>query len=103
VLDVRGTDEFKGPLGHIMGALNIPVDELSRRIGELSALKGSRVVAVCKTDKRSASAAALLREAGFDTDVLRGGMEAWNKAFLPVERDASEKNPEHELRQSRRL
>jgi uncharacterized membrane protein YdjX (TVP38/TMEM64 family)/rhodanese-related sulfurtransferase len=103
VLDVRGTDEFNGPLGHIMGALNIPVDELSRRIGELSALKGGRVVAVCKTDKRSASAAAVLREAGIDADVLRGGMEAWNKAFLPVERDASEKNPDHELRQSRRL
>ena len=71
--------------------------------GELSPVKGGRAVAVCKTDKRSASAAVVLREAGFDADVLRGGMEAWNKAFLPVERDASEKNADHELRQSRSL
>jgi uncharacterized membrane protein YdjX (TVP38/TMEM64 family)/rhodanese-related sulfurtransferase len=103
VLDVRGTDEFNGPLGHIRGALNIPIDELLHRIGELSGVKGGRVVAVCKTDKRSASAAAVLRKAGFEVDVLRGGMEAWNKAFLPVERDASEKNPDHELLQSRRI
>jgi uncharacterized membrane protein YdjX (TVP38/TMEM64 family)/rhodanese-related sulfurtransferase len=89
VLDVRGRDEFNGPLGHIRGALNIPVDELSDRIGELSAVKGSRVVAVCKTDKRSASAAAVLRGAGFDVEVLRGGMEAWNKALLPVDRNAN--------------
>jgi uncharacterized membrane protein YdjX (TVP38/TMEM64 family)/rhodanese-related sulfurtransferase len=90
VLDVRGEDEFNGPLGHIRGALNIPVDELSDRIGELSSIKSGRVVAVCKTDRRSASASAVLRDAGFDVDVLRGGMEAWNKALMPVERNALE-------------
>jgi uncharacterized membrane protein YdjX (TVP38/TMEM64 family)/rhodanese-related sulfurtransferase len=88
VLDVRGKDEFIGALGHIRGAVNIPVGELSGRIGELGGFRDARVVTVCRTDKRSASAAALLREAGFHPDVLRGGMEAWNKALLPVERDA---------------
>jgi rhodanese-related sulfurtransferase len=86
VLDVRGGDEFFGPLGHIRSALNIPLDQLSNRIGELDAVRSNRVVAVCRTDKRSTSAAAMLREAGFDIHVLRGGMEAWNKALLPIER-----------------
>jgi uncharacterized membrane protein YdjX (TVP38/TMEM64 family)/rhodanese-related sulfurtransferase len=90
VLDVRGTDEFIGPLGHIKGAVNVPVDELPDRIGEFGGFKDARVVTVCRTDKRSASAAALLREAGFDTDVLRGGMEAWNKALLPVDRNTGD-------------
>jgi rhodanese-related sulfurtransferase len=89
VLDVRGEDEFNGPLGHIRGALNIPMNEISDRFGELGAAKGVRVVAVCRTDKRSASAAAVLRDAGFNTEVLRGGMEAWNRALLDVERNAS--------------
>jgi rhodanese-related sulfurtransferase len=88
VLDVRGEDEFIGPLGHIKGAVNISVNELPERLGELGRFRDARLVTVCRTDKRSASAAAVLREAGFDTDVLRGGMEAWNKALLPIERNA---------------
>jgi uncharacterized membrane protein YdjX (TVP38/TMEM64 family)/rhodanese-related sulfurtransferase len=85
VLDVRGEDEFNGPLGHIRSALNIPLSEISNRIGELGAVRGARVVTVCRTDKRSASAATLLRDAGFEIEVLRGGMEAWNQALLDVE------------------
>jgi rhodanese-related sulfurtransferase len=85
---LRSEDEFNGPLGHIRGALNIPVDELSNRVHELSTVKSDRVVAVCRTDRRSASAATVLREAGFDVDVLRGGMEDWNRARMHVERNA---------------
>jgi len=65
VVDVRRPDEFNGPLGHIAAASNVPVDELPERLGNLSDLKGSPLVVVCRTDKRSASAAALLRDAGF--------------------------------------
>jgi uncharacterized membrane protein YdjX (TVP38/TMEM64 family)/rhodanese-related sulfurtransferase len=88
VLDVRSDAEFNGPLGHIREAVNIPVDELTDRVGELRPLTGARVVTVCRTDRRSASAAAVLRQAGFDTEVLRGGMEAWSQARMPVERTA---------------
>ncbi len=87
VLDVRGEDEFNGPLGHIKGALNLPINELPGRLGELAALGGRRIVAVCRTDKRSASAVSLLRDAGLDAEVLRGGMEAWNRASHDVERN----------------
>jgi uncharacterized membrane protein YdjX (TVP38/TMEM64 family)/rhodanese-related sulfurtransferase len=86
VIDVRGPDEFKGPLGHIAGARNLPVGELPARLMEINALKDKSVILVCRTDKRSAHAAALLRDAGFrDVRVLRGGMERWNRDGLPVE------------------
>jgi uncharacterized membrane protein YdjX (TVP38/TMEM64 family)/rhodanese-related sulfurtransferase len=85
VVDVRGPDEFAGPLGHIREARNIPVGELPQRLHELGLLRNKRVVLVCHTDKRSAKAAAILSEAGFqDVLVLRGGMLRWNEAGLPV-------------------
>lgn len=86
VIDVRGPDEFTGPLGHIGAALNIPVAELPSRLIKINALKNQPVILVCRTDKRSANAAVLLRDAGFgDVQVLRGGMERWNQNGLPVE------------------
>jgi uncharacterized membrane protein YdjX (TVP38/TMEM64 family)/rhodanese-related sulfurtransferase len=86
IVDVRGPDEFRGPLGHIPVASNVPVGELPRRMSELSELKASPLVVVCRTDKRSANAAGLLRDAGFrDVQVLRGGMERWNRQGLPVD------------------
>jgi rhodanese-related sulfurtransferase len=87
IVDVRGPDEYHGPLGHVADALNLPVGELPNRLTEINALKDKPVILVCRTDKRSANAAALLRESGFrDVHVLRGGMEQWNENGLPVER-----------------
>jgi uncharacterized membrane protein YdjX (TVP38/TMEM64 family)/rhodanese-related sulfurtransferase len=85
VIDVRGPDEFSGPLGHIPQARNFPLPELPRRIAELALLIETPVVLVCQTDRRSAKAAALLGSAGFrDVLVLRGGMVGWNEAGYPV-------------------
>lgn len=88
VIDVRGPDEFAGPLGHIADASNMPMGELPQRLMEIDALKDRPVILVCRTDKRSATAATLLRDAGFrDVGVLRGGMEQWNRKRLPIDRD----------------
>lgn len=77
IVDVRGPDEFDGPLGHIDGALNIPLAALAARAGDL-AHAGCPIVLVCLTDKRSSQAAAELIDAGAcDVAVLRGGMRAW--------------------------
>jgi uncharacterized membrane protein YdjX (TVP38/TMEM64 family)/rhodanese-related sulfurtransferase len=91
VIDVRGPDEFTGPLGHIADASNMPLGDLSKRLVEIDALKERAVILVCRTDKRSATAATLLRDAGFrDVRVLRGGMEQWNQKALPIERHAAQ-------------
>jgi len=94
VIDVRGPDEFTGPLGHIAAAANLPVGELPQRLPEIDALKNRPVILVCRTDKRSSAAARLLCDAGFrDVAVLRGGMEAWNRKALPADHPAGPDPP----------
>jgi uncharacterized membrane protein YdjX (TVP38/TMEM64 family)/rhodanese-related sulfurtransferase len=86
VVDVRGADEFTGSLGHIAGARNIPVAELNQRLPELVGLEHRPIVLVCRTDKRSGTAARTLHAAGFaQVGVLRQGMEQWKASGLPVQ------------------
>jgi rhodanese-related sulfurtransferase len=81
VIDVRGSDEFTGPLGHIASSRHIPVAELNGRLAGLAGLEPTPIILVCRTDKRSAIAARTLRAAGFtQVSVLRSGMEQWNAA-----------------------
>ncbi|HXP05868.1 MAG TPA: rhodanese-like domain-containing protein [Stellaceae bacterium] len=84
ILDVREEDEFSGPLGHIEGAVLIPLGELAARAEELA--KDQPIVAVCRAGSRSAQATVILQQAGF-TDVanLNGGMLRWRAEGYPVE------------------
>jgi rhodanese-related sulfurtransferase len=83
VIDVRGADEFTGPLGHIDGALNVPLPKLAAHVPEFVG-QARPLVLVCKTDRRSAAGAGQLRAAGAaDVAVLRGGMERWRALGLP--------------------
>ncbi len=87
VLDVRSAQDFVGEQGHIDGAVNIPLEELPRRMDEIGAYLEQPVAIVCRTDRRSAKAALLLTEQGFaDVHVVRGGMTKWIEAGLPVTR-----------------
>jgi uncharacterized membrane protein YdjX (TVP38/TMEM64 family) len=40
LIDVRSAEEFRGPLGHIASATNMPIGELPRRLTELRKIKG---------------------------------------------------------------
>jgi len=87
VLDVRTAADFVGEQGHIDGAVNIPVEELQQRMGELGDHLEHPIAIVCRTDRRSARAALLLTEEGFaEVHVVRGGMTKWIEAGLPVVR-----------------
>ena len=84
ILDVREPDEFTGPLGHIRGAVLIPLGELAERAGELS--KDRPVVAVCRAGGRSAQATIILQQAGFkEVANLTGGMLRWRAEGHAVE------------------
>ena len=48
ILDVRGPDEFVGALGHIPGAVNIPVGDIASRLIEIKALGNKPVIIVCQ-------------------------------------------------------
>lgn len=84
VVDVRGDDEFHGPLGHIAGAKLLPLPDLEARLGELPTNRA--LLIVCRSGARSARACARLDDAGYAPLLnLTGGMIAWNEEGLPVE------------------
>jgi rhodanese-related sulfurtransferase len=86
VLDVRPEDEFAA--GHLPGALNIPIAELERRLGELPA--GREVIAYCRGPYcvLSFEAVSALRARGYLARRLEDGFPEWKAASLPVERVA---------------
>lgn len=87
VLDVREPEEFTGELGHIEGALLVPLDALASRLPKLAGYTDREVVLVCRAGARSATAGAILAAAGFRRALnLTGGMLAWTAAGLPVQR-----------------
>ncbi len=87
VLDVREPEEFVGDLGHIEGALLVPLDALERRLPKLAGYHDHEILVVCRAGARSATATAILRRAGFErVQNLAGGMLAWNRVGLPVQR-----------------
>ena len=86
VINVRSSEEFAGPLGHIAGAVNIPVDLLLANTGLAGSFGDRAIVLVCRTDRRSAKVADALHAGGYQRlAVLRGGMESWNATGLPVD------------------
>lgn len=85
LLDVRTADEFAD--GHIPGAENIDVFDNNFVDIATKALDPSRPVAVyCRSGKRSADAATLLSEKGYDVTNLEGGILAWIRQDKPVEK-----------------
>ncbi len=81
VLDVRAPGEWSA--ARIAGSLNIPLDRLSGRTGEIPS--GRPIVVHCQGGYRSAVAAGLLERAGIKpVSDLVGGIAAWQAAGLPV-------------------
>ena len=83
VLDVRPEDEFA--LGHLPGALNIPLAELERRLTELP--PDREVIAYCRGPYcvLSFEAVSALRARGYLVRRLEDGYPEWKAAGLPVE------------------
>ncbi len=85
VVDVRSMAEFKD--GHIINAINIPINGFKNQLGQLEKYKQRPVVACCRSGSRSGTVVRMLRQAGFEkVHNLRGGMLAWESASLPVKR-----------------
>jgi len=83
VLDVRPPEEYAA--GHVPGAVNIPLQELEQRLGELG--KDQEVVAYCRGPHcvLAFDAVARLREKGMKARRLEDGYPEWKTAGLPVE------------------
>jgi rhodanese-related sulfurtransferase len=84
IVDVRGKGEYAA--GHAQGAVNIPLDTLTDRLGELPS--DTPIVTYCNMNhpghSRGERAAALLSERGFAASAIAGGLPAWQAAGLSV-------------------
>ena len=74
LVDVRTPEEFAA--GHLPTAVNIPVQELDRRLSELEP-KDRRIVLYCRSGNRSGRAARILRSAGYSALHDLGAMSRW--------------------------
>src|SRR5262249_33087708 len=69
LLDVRSPGEFAA--GHIAGAINIPVDELRSRLGEIP--RAEKVAVYCQVGQRGYLATRILSHAGITAANIGGG------------------------------
>ncbi len=85
VLDVRETGEYDA--GHVLNSKLIPLGKLKERVGELKKHMDQPIVVVCRSGNRSATACVLLGKQGFaQVYNLAGGVQAWQKNNLPLEK-----------------
>jgi NADPH-dependent 2,4-dienoyl-CoA reductase/sulfur reductase-like enzyme/rhodanese-related sulfurtransferase len=73
LVDVRTPQEFDA--GHIPGAVNVPVDELRFRLGELP--RHREIAAYCQVGQRGYLAIRILRQAGFEAVNVGGGYKTY--------------------------
>lgn len=82
LVDVREVAEWRQ--GHAPGAKHILLGELSGRLAELRGIDD--VLFVCQSGGRSGVATTIARRSGLEARNVEGGMQAWSRAGLPVER-----------------
>jgi len=70
IVDVRSPEEFRD--GFYPGAVNIPVQDIARRLGEIK--KDKTVVLYCASGGRSGMAARVLKQAGYADVINAGGL-----------------------------
>ena len=81
IVDVRAKDEFASEL--LEGSTNLPLEEVERRLAEVSA---QDVIVVCRSGVRASIAARTIRRHGRTARILDGGLRAWKAAGLPLAR-----------------
>lgn len=85
VVDVRPAADFAQ--GHIINAINLPMNGFANQIGTLQKYKDRPIVVNCRSGAQSSAACSQLRKQGFsEVYNLRGGIMAWQNANLPVTR-----------------
>lgn len=83
LLDVREPEEYAQ--GHAPGSRLLPVGQLKNRLEEIRAYENKPVAVICRSGRRSAQAASILKQAGFkEVYNVEGGMNAWEKSALPI-------------------
>lgn len=96
LIDVRTASEFGEE--HIEGSINVPIDEIMSRAGELGCA-GAGYVVFCRVGTRAPMAADMLVQAGVPcVKVMRGGITAWQKEGLGVVKGEGTLSIERQIR-----
>ena len=83
VVDIQDRKEFGE--GRITGSINIPLNSLKSRVGELSKFKDKQIIVADKMGQHSAMAVKQLNAEGFSNVVrLNGGVADWKASNLPL-------------------
>ena len=78
VIDVRPSSAYRGPEGHIPGAISAPFETIEMRLPELLPYQNQTVLVYGETGEDGAVAAQLLSVAGFRNVVhVNGGIKEW--------------------------
>ena len=82
IIDIRDSESFNA--GHITASKNIPQNELTRRINEITNIDKSLIL-VCDMGNISPNAGEALKKEGFeDIYLLKGGINQWRMDNLPL-------------------
>ena len=79
-IDVRSGSEYAS--GHIPGAMNIPLQQIEKRVADLSVNRP--IALICQMGQRARVAATLLQPCRTELLVVEGGTKAWREAGLPL-------------------
>jgi rhodanese-related sulfurtransferase len=78
VFDLRPLTEFEGPLGHIEGAIPVPITSIEPRLPDLLAYRDTTVLVYGDNEEESRRGARILAESGFKNIVrIEGGIRSW--------------------------
>jgi rhodanese-related sulfurtransferase len=82
IVDVREPAEFRG--GHLPGAVNIPMGQLTARLDEID--RARPLYVICASGNRSSAMVDVLTAAGYDASNVAGGTSAWIRAGRQIEK-----------------
>ncbi len=80
VIDVR--EPYEHEAGRVEGARHVELERLASKAETID--RDRPVIFQCRLGARSAMAAQAFRAAGYDAYSMRGGLEAWDAAGLPL-------------------
>ncbi len=85
VLDLRPTQEYWGALGHIAGALPVPLGSIETRLPSLLPYKDATILVYADSEDESRTGSRILVAAGFNSIVrIRGGIREWIDLGYPT-------------------
>jgi len=83
LVDIRDTASYKD--GHIIHAVSMPKADFEKKPGKLEKYKKKPIIVVCATGQQASQFGASLHKKAFtNVSALKGGIQAWQGADLPL-------------------